>query len=230
MTRYLRTFQVNAGTIAADVVPTETEDLYCSPDELFALFGCRPTEADVRHAQVIINSHCNRATLWPAEYQTPALDIPSGRQETRLGITPVISITEAAGRYALGRRDHQGWNNLYNSMNPLLVLASTGIPQWQPIDTRFIEVDASTGVVYLPWSSMLLPFTLVRLRFIAGLIEIPFRVKAAVNEIINSTHARGVSDRMKFSVGRISRTYSSKSFLTPMAEQYLQPWVVTAMY
>ncbi len=229
MTTFIRTFQVNAGVIAADAVPNDQEDMYVTPDEMFGLFGCRPSEADIRMAQVSINAHCNRASLWPTLCQSPTLEIPQGRQETRLTVTPVISIHEVCGRFGHGRRDRQGWNSLYQAVNPLLILASTGRPQWSQIDVATVEVDASTGMLWLPWSSMLVPYNFIKVLYIAGYLEIPGRVKACINELINNFHQRGVSDRTRFTVGRISRGYASDSFLTPYAKELLVPFVLTSL-
>ena len=231
MAQFVKTFSITDGVIASEITPDSPEGLYASPQELNQLFGCTGiTEEDVRFAMGLIHTFTNRRTLWPSEYIEGPYEIPFGRMETRLHQTPVISILECAGRFSLQRRDRQGWNNMYNAWNPLLILSGTGIPQWTPLATHLVEFDPPTGIVYLPLSSMLLPYSLVRLRTIAGFISIPFSVKRALVELINTTHAKGVSDRVKYSVGRISRTYTSDSFISPLAKQMLSPLVVQAHF
>jgi hypothetical protein len=228
---YLKVFNVTDGVMASEVTPDSEEGLYASPNELAQLFGCAGiSEADIRFAMALIHSYCNRASLWPTEILTPPIEIPQGRQETRLDITPVVSILEASGRYGMGRRDRQGWNSLYSSLNPLLVLASTGKPQWTPIDVATIELDAATGIVYLPWSSMLIPFQTVRLRYIGGYLSIPFRVKSALVELINTIHARGVSDRVRYTAGRITRQYANTGFVSETARMMLEPFRIVSKY
>ena len=164
------------------------------------------------------------------EVLTPALDIPYGQQETRLHITPIIDVLEVAGRYGPGRRDRQAANNPYTALNPLLILVTAGAPVWTPIALHTVEYDAATGVITLPWSNMLLPYSVVRIRYIGGYITIPFRVKAALAELINTTHAKGVSDRQRYGAGRITRQYASDSFMTPQAEQFLEPFVIRSLF
>ncbi|HEY5866319.1 MAG TPA: hypothetical protein VI542_12370 [Candidatus Tectomicrobia bacterium] len=229
--QFLKVFNVSDGIMASDVTPDSQEGLYASPQELGSLFGCdHITEADVRWAMGLIHAHCNRPSLWPTEVLSDPIEVPEGRQETRLLITPVIRILEAAGRYSAGRRDKRGISGMYNTLNPLLVVASFGGATWTPIPLETLELTHSTGVVVLPWTNMLLPYSLVRFRYIGGYISIPHRVKAAVVEIINTTHAKGVSDRTRYAVGRITRQYASDSFITPQAEQLLAPFVIRSLY
>lgn len=228
---FVKSYNVTDGIVASEATPSGSEALYASPQELTQLFGCSGvTEADIRFAMGLIHSHCNRASLWPTEVLEGPYEIPTGRQETRLHVTPVIQILEAAGRFGLARRDRQGWNNLYQGLNPLLVLAGSGLPQWTPLDVSLIECDAASGILYLPLSGMLMPYSMIRIRAISGFISIPFRIKTALAELINSTHAKGVSDRTRYSAGRITRQYAGTSFITPLAEQMLQPFVVRALF
>lgn len=227
----MKVFNVTDGIIASEVTPDSQEGLYASPDELGHLFGCSGiTEEDVRFAMGLIHAHCNRPSLWPTEVLTPPIEIPYGRQETRLELTPIVRLLGVAGRYAQGRRDRQSVNNPYNSLNPLLLMVSTGGPIWSDIPLQTCEVDASTGILSLPWSNMLLPYGMVRVRYIGGYISMPFRVKAALAELINSVHAKQVSDRVRYTAGRITRQYASESFITPQAEAFLSPFVIRALY
>jgi hypothetical protein len=231
MSDFLKVFNVTDGVIASEVTPDSQEGLYASPQELGSLFGCMGiTEADIRFAMGLIHSHCNRASLWPTEVLTPTIEIPYGQQETRLHITPIIDVLEVAGRYGPGRRDRQATNNPYTALNPLLILVTAGAPIWTPIPLYTLEYDASTGIVTLPWSNMLLPYSIIRVRYIGGYLNIPFRVKAALAELINSTHAKQVSDRRRMTSGRITREFVSDSFMTPQAEQFLQPFVIRALF
>lgn len=231
MSEFLKVYNVTDGIIASEVTPDSQEGLYASPQELASLFGCQGiTEADVRFAMGLIHAHCNRPSLWPTEVLTPPLDIPYGQQETRLHLTPVIRVLEVAGRYGPGRRDRQGINNPYTALNPLLILVTSGRPVWTQIPLGTIEYDSSTGVLYLPWSNMLLPYSIIRVRYIGGYLSIPFRVKAALAELINSVHAKQVSDRRRLTSGRITREYVSSSFMTPQAEQFLEAFVVRALF
>jgi hypothetical protein len=92
-----------------------------------------------------------------------------------------------------------------------------------------IELSPAEGLIFLPFSSMLLPYSYVRLRVLSGLIQIPHRVKAAVIEIANTMASMGTSNRVRYAVGRVSRQFSSPTFVTPLAESMLAPFVVQSL-
>jgi hypothetical protein len=72
--------------------------------------------------------------------------------------------------------------------------------------------------------------SVVRITYVAGLLDIPPRVKLGLVEIINTLHNKGQSDRTAYAVGRVSRKYASDSFVTPMAKQLLAPWCITSLF
>ena len=221
-----RTFQVSDGVTAAETTP-EIEALYLRPEEAQAIFGCTVTEEQARYIQAVINAYCNRTSLWPTEVETGPMRVPSDRQEIRVPVLPVIRVLAAAGRYGLQRRDRQGWNSFAYGLSPILALNAAARPQWTTIDVESIELSPAEGLVFLPFSSMLAPYSYVRLRYLAGLIDMPHRVKAAAVEIANAMGAMGVSHRTRYSVGRVSRQFSSPTFVTPLAAQMLQAYVVS---
>ncbi len=228
----IRSFQVSDGLIAAERMPNEPDELYATPDELGALYGVRISEAQIRFCMSLIHAFTNRPSLWPIEIDFPTMRMPSDRMEGRIPICPVIRITEAAGRYAYGyRRDRQSMNALYYSYAALIALQGVA-PKMVPVNVDLIQVDAATGIFSLPYGNILFPWNEVKIRAIVGLIEIPPRVKAAIAEIANSVQARGVSDRIGYAVGRISRKYApgSNTFISPQAQQLLQPFVVQSMF
>ncbi len=227
MVTYLKTFAVSDGVTGADTTP-ETEALYLTPLEAESVFGCSLSEQQSRFIQATINAHCNRTSLWPTQIESGPLQIPADRQETRFPVTPIIRILEAAGRYGLQRRDRQGWNSFAYGLSPILALNAAARPQWTPINVDAIEVSPAEGLIFLPFSSMLVPYSYVRLTVLAGLIQIPHRVKAAVIEIANNMGAMGISTRTKYAVGRVSRQFSTPSFISPLAESMLAPFVVTS--
>jgi hypothetical protein len=226
MVTFLKTFAVNDGVTGSEALPG-SEDLYITPAELFNAFGCSATEEEIRFVMSLINTHCGRTSLWPTEIEETRR-IPHDRQETRLTVTPVIKLLDLAGRYSYGRRDRQSWNNMNQGYAGILAMTAAARPQWSPINPDFCELQPENGILYLPWSMLIFPFSTVRCRYSAGFIEIPARVKAAVAELLNSIKARGISDRVRYNVGRVSRTFSSDTFVTKQAEQLLAPFVVSA--
>jgi hypothetical protein len=222
---FIKSMQVTDGVIASETTPT-TEELYITPSELEATFCCSATEAQLRFVQACINTHCNRASLWPCEYLFER-NIPYGRQEVGLPVLPVISVSEAAGRWSYGRRDRIGWQQGLYGYNQILALAAASNPQWSPIDVSAIEINHASGILYLPMTFMLQPFSLVRIRALCGYITIPARCKAAVAEILNTMAAKGVSDRNRYTVGRITRQFTSTTWISQQAADLLSPFVVS---
>lgn len=221
---FVKSFQVSDGVISSETTP-ETEEMYVTGSELEALYGCGATDAQIRWVQSCINAYCNRASLWPCEYLFER-NIPFGRQEVGLPVLPVIQVSEAAGRWSYGRRDRIGWQQGLYGYNQILALTAASNPQWSPIDVSAIEINHASGILYLPMTFMLQPFSLVRIRAICGYITIPARIKSCFAEILNSMSARGVSDRTRRTVGRVSSTFASDTFITPQAKMFLEPFVV----
>jgi hypothetical protein len=225
MSEYLRS--MTPGIANAEATPPDSAALYASVEELEALYGTCTTEADIRAAMVIAHAFWGRSSLWPTQ-DTRELRLPSGRNETRLPLTPVLQILEASAMYAPGRR--WGQNSLQGTTDysMYLMLTGGGYSRWTALDVRQMSVDGATGMVYLP-TLLLLPMSVVRITYVAGLLDIPPRVKLGLVEIINTLHNKGQSDRTAYAVGRVGRKYASDSWVTPAAQQLLAPWVVTTL-
>ena len=222
----VRSFQVTNGVVAAERTPTDPEDLYASPTELASLFGCtRVTEEDIRYAQGLIQAHCNRPSLWPCVHETPIIQIPSGRQQTRLPLTPVIDLKSIVGRFNYGRRDRQFRYQPYYDYAAILSVVG-GAPAWSAIPVELCDIESATGVLHLATSNFLVPYNEVKVEYVGGYIEIPYRIKLALATLINEIHAKGVSDRVQYSAGRITRKYASVSFISPQIEMLLAPFVI----
>jgi hypothetical protein len=227
---FVKAYNVSDGVMAGEHLPDEPEQLYATPAELGALFGVRVTESQIRHAMSLIHAHCHRQTLWPAEYLHPLTRLPADRMETRLPVTPVIRVEEAAGRYAYGmRRDRQSVNALYYGLGAIIALQGVA-PRLVPIQPDLIQVEAATGIVSLPYGTFLLPYSEVTFRYLAGYLVIPGGVKTALAGIINNVTAKGVGDRIAYNVGRIARRYATPSFITADEERLLAPFVVTGLF
>jgi len=226
---FVRAFQVNHGTLGDEAAPSGTEAMYATPEELEQLYGVCTGEPNIRAAMSLIHAHCNRPSLWPCEYDTGPLQMPPDRWQVLLPVTPVIRILDLAGRYGMGRRDRQGSNVYEYGIASYLVMLG-GAPQWMPIDVNRTEVDSGTGMLFLQPNWLYAPYAMVRVRFIAGLITIPDRVKLAMTEIIHTMQARGVSSRMRYGVGRVSETFSGEGFVSKQAQDLLSPLVVQSLY
>lgn len=107
------------GITQNDRIPSDSVELYTTPQELQDLYGFSATEQQIRFAMSLIHGHCNRRTFWPAEFQE-RITLPGDRLEARLAFTPVLQILDAKGRYAYGRRDRRTMNQVnYDRFGPL---------------------------------------------------------------------------------------------------------------
>jgi hypothetical protein len=227
---FVKAYQVTDGVMAGEQLPDEPEQLYATPAELGAAFGVRVTEAQIRHAMSLIHGYCHRQTLWPAEYVQPLTRLPNDRMETRLPVTPVIRIEDAAGRYGYNaRRDRQSVNALYYGLGAIMALQGVA-PRLMPINPELIQVEAATGIVSLPYGTFVLPYSECTFRYVAGYVTIPAGIKTCLAQIINNVTTKGSGDRIAYSVGRINRRYATASYITADEERLLAPYVVTGLY
>lgn len=223
----LRQFGVTPGAVADTGQPTR-DQLYASPDSLRALYGLEVTEGQVRAAQTLINTTCNRASLWPEIYEE-RLSLPSDRQQVVLAATPVIQVLHAAGRYSYGRRDRRSLNQVnFDYLAAIAVFGSP--PRFTDIDVSTVELFPATGEVWLPTGFFLIGYTEVQIQYLAGFLQIPDRAMLALVEIINAMCSRGVSDRTHYQVGRVTSKYASDTFVTPQAQALLEPFTIRALF
>jgi hypothetical protein len=215
-----------AGTTATGRTPT-SEQLYASPDEMNTLFGMTVTEGQIRYAMGLIHAYCCRRSLWPEEYEE-RLAVPPDRNPVILAARPVLQLVAAAGRYGYGRRDRRTLNAL--NADALAVAALMGAPPaFANIDVEQCDVYGPTGEVWLPTGLFLVAYSEVQVRYTAGLVDMPFQVKAAMAEILNTIRAKGVADRHYYTVNKVQRQFSRASFLSEDAERFLAPYVIRTL-
>lgn len=215
------------GTVGDELSPT-AEQLYLSVDDLATLYGMTASEPQLRLAQSLVNTTCNRTSLWPVIY-TEQLSLPSDRQEVILNVRPVIQILQLDGRYGYGRRDRRVLNNVnYDYLAAIAVWGSP--PGWTSIDPANADVYGATGEVWLPTGHFLVSYSEVRVKYLAGYTQIPDRVKAAMADILNTICARGVSDRRMLGVGKVQQVFSSEGFVSSTARDFLAPFIVQGLF
>ncbi len=228
MVTFLKTMQVSQGVIVGDRAPEDEEEQYTSVSELKALFGCTVTDADIRFAMGLINAYTNRASLWPCQIEE-SLRLPSDQQRTRCSVTPVVHIETCLGRATYGRRDRQGLNAQQYGLGGILALMG-GKPTWQPLPVEQIDFDQGTGTMWLPYNVYCLPYNEIRISYLAGYLTIPLRIKESIAIIINDTHARGPSSRIRHTIGRITNVYADSGYISQQVQQLLEPMRVVSLF
>ena len=220
----MQTDITSPGVTSNDQYPENEDQLYVTPSELASKLGFSATEQQIRFAMSLLNGHCNRRTFWPSEYKE-RLTLPSDRLEARVSYTPVIKLIDAKGRYGYGRRDKRTMNMInYDYVAALAVFGNP--PRFTNIDVNQISFYEATGEMWFPTGLFLIGFSEVEVTYVAGFVEIPARIKSALAMIVNSVCTKGIGDRTSYSVGRVSRTFATPSFIDHDVEMLLEPLVI----
>lgn len=217
----------HAGVFANTGTPDE-QQLYMSVDEVRQLYGMNVQPGQVRFAQSLINTTCNRPSIWVEEYDE-RIEIPADRQQVIVQATPVIKIIAASGRYGYGRRDRRALNQVnFDYLAAIAVFGSP--PRFTEINVDQIEFYPPSGEMWLPTGFFLINYTQLQVKYQAGFNQIPDRVKAAMAEIINTICAKGASDRYMFQVGKVHRRFRESGFVTPQAYDLLEPYILRSLF
>jgi len=213
------------GIITDDMFHTEDE-LYVTPAKLEERYGITASQQQINMAMVIMHDYCNRRTLWPSEFQQK-ITLPRDRSTAVVSVRPIIKIIEAKGRYTRGRRDSQNrsYPTDYLSLAAILGSAST----WQDINPSDVDFYGPTGELWLPNSIYLVPYGEIMLTYLAGYIQIPEKVIAALALIVNSVCSKGEGDMIAYTSGRVSRRFATPSFITSDIKRMLSPFVVRSL-
>ena len=223
----LRHYPVVPGAFGDELTP-QAESLYMSTSDVETLYCMTVSEAQIRAAQTLINTTCNRPTLWPHEY-TEQLSLPSDRQQVQLNVRPAIKVLAADGRYGYGRRDRRVLNSVnYDYLAAIAVWGSP--PGWTALDPEAIDLYGPSGDCWLPTGHFLVTYSEVRVKYLAGFTQIPDRVKLALVEIMNTLAARQVSMRRMSGVSRVQNTFIGEGFVSQTAKDLLEPYIVRSLF
>lgn len=204
------------------------EQLYITPEQLQQSYGFCATEGQIRMAQSLVDTTCCRKSLLVAEY-TERLNLLDDRNQAILAVKPVVQLMRCQGRYSYGRRDRRQINTInYDYVAALAVFGSP--PSYVEIDINQIDVNALTGELWLPTGFFLVSYSEIEVIYHAGYANIPRRAIAALIEIINTMQAKGVSDRTKYDVGQVHRTFANEGFVTKTAMDLLTPFIVHSLF
>jgi len=174
-----------------------------------------------------VNTVCCRTSLWPEE-TTERLMIPERTQQVGLAVTPVLQLLRVGGRYVLGRRNQHLVNQ--GLLSFIVMNGSIGTPSaFSNVDVAAIEFYGPTGECWIPSDLLFYAWNEVEVTYIGGYTQIPDRAKLAMAEIVNSICARGVSNRMSYSVGKMSQSFSEDGFVTKTARDLLSPFIVRSL-
>jgi hypothetical protein len=194
---------------------------YLQPSE-YTSFGidAATNEAFVAAASRLMDAHCRRQSLGATEY-TERLRIARGRATVQLSHLPVISLTNARGRFASPRRDESLSNDLV-----IAVAGAFALPgSWTILDVASFDVDLRTGEVTLPAHPLGLQYNEAEITYQAGLVTVGDDVKTACAQVVKNMAAIPAMNLKSTKVDKLKIDYYSDSLLDQSVRALLAPYV-----
>lgn len=200
---------------------------YLQPTE-YQTYGLASDVTDdwITTASSLIDAHCRRATLNPAQY-TERLRLVAGSQTARLTYLPLAAIAPATSpfvsiqaRYAKPRRGE--------IVYPLQeeVLWAFSLPgAWTTIDPATVDFVADAGELTFPLNILGLPYNEVDVTYTAGLATLPDAVKCACAQIVKNAQATPGLNVKSSRVDTLQLQYFSASLVDATVQALLRPWV-----
>ena len=158
--------------------------------------------------------------------------MPKARPITGLSRYPVQQLLSGRGRYGYGRR---GSSNEFN-LNTFNLLASVqkfgGPPMWETFQVASLNVDYSSGRLWVPAGILLAYYSEIAIYYIAGFPEeaIPTQVKQACANLINAAMAsEGTPPNVEtIKAGTYSTTMFNSSLMDDDTKAMLNPYRLRA--
>ena len=204
---------------------------YLQPTE-YQTYGLPSDMTDdwVITASSLIDSHCRRPSLNPAQYNE-RLRMVEGSQSVRLSYLPLVAVAPAASpfvsiqaRYARPRRGEMAY--------PIQeeVLWAFSLPgAWTTVDPSTIDFVADTGELIFPRNILGLPYNEVQVTYTAGLATLPDAVKVACAQIVKNAQATPGANVKTARMDTMWLQYFSASLLDESVQAMLRPWVSVRM-
>ena len=201
---------------------------YLQPSE-YQTYGLAPDVTDdwIAAASCLIDAHCRRTTLGPAQYME-RMRLIEGSQAVRLSYLPLAPIapatlpfTSVRARYGKGRRGHVWLDQVADTFS----LPGT----WSTLDPAAIDFVAETGELALPLNLLGLAWTEVEVTYTAGLATLPDAVKCACSQIVKNAQATPGLNVRSSRVDTLQLQYFSGSLVDATVQAMLRPWVAVRM-
>jgi hypothetical protein len=154
--------------------------------------------------------------------------LPKQRSTVLLTNTPVLRVIGGTGRYAYGRRGDAG---AYNTDNYNLLASINkfgGPPAWEiwPANTA-AGIDARTGQLWIPAGIMLVYYSEVKVRYVAGFqyASLPDEIKLACAQLVTAiANDPGVGNFGALQAGDTKIERFAASNLSDDVKAMLGPW------
>lgn len=207
--------------------------VYLSAAE-FESYGVDPATpwALVGAVSALVDAHCKRPTLAPAQY-TERLRMMPDTSTVRLTFLPLATvapatspIVSARARYARPRRGEAQlcWEPQQQFVAE--VAEVFGLPgQWTTVTSDLIDFDVFTGEISLLRGPWCMPFNEVEITYTAGLSPIAEAVKHACAALIRNAQATPALNVRLSKLDQMQLEYFSNSIIDDTVQQLLAPYV-----
>ncbi len=180
----------------------------------------------------LIDAHCRRPTLAPAQY-TERLRLIAESSAVRLSYLPLAAIVPATsplvavrGRYAQPRRGDDAVVRDPRQELAIEMASVFGLPgQWTSVETASLDFDSSTGEVSLTGGLLWQPFNELEITYTAGLAEITEAVKHACAVLIRNAQATPALNVRLARLDQMQLEYFSNSLIDDSVRRLLAPYV-----
>jgi hypothetical protein len=204
---------------------------YLQPTQ-YASYGLAPDVTDdwITLATALINAHCRRPDLNPAQY-TERLRLVEGSQTARLSYLPLTPVPPATSpfvsiqaRYARPRRGQ----TIYPIQEE--VLWAFSLPgAWTTVDPTTIDFVTDTGELIFPLNITGLPYNEVEVVYTAGLSTIPDAVLCACAQIVKNAEATPGLNVKSSKMDTMQVQYFSNTLIDATVQQLLAPYVANRL-
>jgi len=181
-------------------------------------------------ASSLIDAHCRRQTLNPAQY-TERLRIVAGSQTARLSHLPLCALAPAPtpfvsiqARYAKPRR-----GELASPIQEEVLWAFSLPGAWTTVDPTTVDFVADTGELIFPLNILGLPYNEVEVVYNAGFATLPGAIKVACAQIVKNAQATPGLNVKSSKVDTLELQYFNGSLIDPTVQALLAPWVSVRM-
>lgn len=154
--------------------------------------------------------------------------LPKQRSTVILSNAPVMRVIGGTGRYAYGRRGDAGGYDMDNYNLLASINKFGGPPAWEiwPANTA-AGIDARTGQLWIPAGIMLVYYSEVKVRYVAGFqyANLPDAIKLACAQLVTAIiNDPGIGNFSQLQAGDTKMERFAASNLSTDVKTMLMPW------
>ena len=195
-------------------------------------FGLASDTTDdwVTAASALIDAHCRRTSLNPAQY-VERLRLVEGTQCARVSYLPLLAVAPALtplvslhARYGHPRRGEMVY--------PIQaeIAWAFGLPgTWNTLDCSTVDWVSDTGELIFPQNIFGMPYNEVEVTYTAGLSLIPDAVKSACAQIVKNAQSTPSLNVKSSRMDTLQMEYFSGSLLDDTVKTLLRPFVASRL-